>query len=82
MVANPSCAGCHQTLDPLGSFLPAFDNNLLVGRVYRCREADAVLYSLEFVAEPFVRASFKQALRLAGTQAKQVREHWQDEVAR
>lgn len=33
VVANPSCAGCHQTLDPLGSFLPAFDNNLLVGRI-------------------------------------------------
>ncbi len=33
VVANPSCAGCHQTLDPLGSFLPAFDNNPLVGRV-------------------------------------------------
>ena len=62
--------------------LNKLNENLLVGRVYRCREADAVLYSLEFVAEPFVRASFKQALRLAGTQAKQVREHWQNEVAR
>lgn len=33
VVANPSCAGCHQTLDPLGSFLPGFRNNVNVGAV-------------------------------------------------
>lgn len=33
VVANPSCAGCHQTLDPLGSFLPGFRNNLTPGNV-------------------------------------------------
>jgi hypothetical protein len=30
VVANPSCAGCHQTLDPLGSFLPGFRPNLVL----------------------------------------------------
>lgn len=33
VVANPSCAGCHQTLDPLGSFLPGFRSNIVVGNV-------------------------------------------------
>lgn len=33
VVANPSCAGCHQTLDPLGSFLPAFRANIAVGTI-------------------------------------------------
>ena len=33
VVANPSCAGCHQTLDPLGSFLPAFRANIAVGNI-------------------------------------------------
>ncbi len=33
VVANPSCAGCHQTLDPLGSFLFGFRNNVAVGTV-------------------------------------------------
>lgn len=33
VVANPSCAGCHQTLDPLGSFLPGFRNNVNVGAI-------------------------------------------------
>lgn len=33
VVANPSCAGCHQTLDPLASLLPAFRPNLLAGQV-------------------------------------------------
>ncbi len=31
VVANPSCAGCHQTLDPLGSLLFGFRNNPNVG---------------------------------------------------
>lgn len=31
VVANPSCAGCHQTLDPLGSMLFGFRNNPNVG---------------------------------------------------
>lgn len=33
VVANPSCAGCHQTLDPLGSFLPGFRSNVVVGNI-------------------------------------------------
>lgn len=33
VVANPSCAGCHQTLDPLGSFLPGFRANIAVGNI-------------------------------------------------
>lgn len=33
VVANPSCAGCHQTLDPLGSLLFGFRNNPNVGQV-------------------------------------------------
>lgn len=28
VVANPSCAGCHQTLDPIGSVLPGFRGNI------------------------------------------------------
>jgi Protein of unknown function (DUF1588) len=33
VVANPSCAGCHQTLDPLGSFLPGFRPNVVLATV-------------------------------------------------
>ncbi|MBV8762633.1 MAG: DUF1585 domain-containing protein [Deltaproteobacteria bacterium] len=33
VVQNPSCAGCHQTLDPLASYLFPFKGNLVVGQI-------------------------------------------------
>ncbi len=33
VVQNPSCAGCHQTLDPLASYLFPFKGNLTVGQI-------------------------------------------------
>ncbi len=33
VVANPSCAGCHQTLDPLASFLFRFRGNIVTANI-------------------------------------------------
>ena len=35
VVANPSCAGCHQTLDPFASYLFPFRNTLQLNQVQR-----------------------------------------------
>lgn len=35
VVANPSCAGCHQTLDPLASYLFPFRNTIQLNQVQR-----------------------------------------------
>ena len=33
VVANPACAGCHQTLDPLASYFWPMDANVNIGRI-------------------------------------------------
>lgn len=35
VVANPSCAGCHQTLDPLASYLFPFKNQIQLNQIQR-----------------------------------------------